>query len=148
VLQADLVTQTFAKDRRLRKRSEFLTVQGAGSRITLPSCIVLLAARPDDRPARLGITVTRKFGNAVARNRAKRLMREVFRRYPQWFPNGIDLVVIPKTSAARSLSLSDLLEEWQKAGRLIAVRADSLRRALAKSPPTTQTGTRPRGPAQ
>ena len=40
--------------------------------------MLLNPARTNGRP--LGITVTRKFGNAVARNRAKRLFREVFRR--------------------------------------------------------------------
>jgi len=115
--------QSFPKSRRLRKRSEFLGVQGSGSRVTLPSCIVLLKPRPDDRPARLGITVTRKFGNAVARNRAKRLLREVFRRSQELFPPGIDIVVIPKNQSADSLS--ELQGEWQKASRLIAARADS-----------------------
>jgi ribonuclease P protein component len=114
----------------------------------LPSCIVLVQARPDDQPARLGITVTRKFGNAVARNRAKRVFREIFRRAPDLFPPGVDLVVIPKSPSAdsggRFASFSELLSEWQKAGRLIAARADSLRRALAKSQATTQTGL-PRG---
>jgi ribonuclease P protein component len=138
----------FPKSRRLRRRREFLAVQSSGSRITLPSCIVLLQPRLDDEPARLGITVTRKFGNAVARNRAKRLFREVFRRSPELFPSGIDLVVIPKSPGAspdeRFASLSVLQQEWQKASRLIAARAESLRRALAKTPVTTQTGL-PRG---
>jgi ribonuclease P protein component len=139
---------SFPKSRRLRRRREFLSVQSSGSRITLPSCIVLLQPRLDDEPARLGITVTRKFGNAVARNRAKRLFRELFRRSPELFPSGIDLVVIPKNpgndAEGRYASHSELLSEWQKAGRLIAARADSLRRALAKTPMTTQTGL-PRG---
>jgi ribonuclease P protein component len=102
----------------------------------------VLAARPDDAPARLGITVTRKFGNAVARNRAKRVVRDVFRRSPDQLPAGIDVVVIPKTSACGSLSSVNLLEEWHGAARLIAARAASLRRALAKMPDATQTGAR------
>jgi ribonuclease P protein component len=128
----------FPKGRRLRKRREFLPVQDGGSRISLPSCIVLLAARSDQKPARLGITVTRKFGDAVRRNRAKRLVREVFRRLPGLFPAGIDVVVIPKTSAG-PLSLVQLENEWQGAARLIAARSDSLRRTLAKTPGATQT---------
>jgi len=137
--------QSFPKSQRLRKRSEFLAVQGSGSRLTLPSCIVLLKPRTDERPARLGITVTRKFGNAVARNRAKRLFREVFRRSYELFPPGIDVVVIPKNQGANSLS--ELQGEWQKASRLIASRADSLRRTLANTPATTQTGPS-RGPGR
>jgi ribonuclease P protein component len=135
------------KSNRLRKRREFLGVQEGGSRIALPSCILLLAARPDDLPARLGITVTRKFGDAVRRNRAKRLIREAFRQSQGFFHNGIDVVVIPKNQAVSTLSLAGLLAEWRAAGRLIAARADSLRRALAKKPSTTQTAA-PKEPAE
>jgi ribonuclease P protein component len=141
------VSHAFPKSKRLRKRREFLPVQEGGSRIALPSCIVLLAARGDDGPPRLGITVTRKYGDAVRRNRAKRLIREGFRRSPELFPGGIDVVIIPKTSAVGTLSLAGLLAEWRGAGRLIAARADSLRRALAKRPAKTQTGA-PKEPAE
>jgi ribonuclease P protein component len=44
--------------------------------------------------ARLGIAATRKFGSAVQRNRAKRLVREAFRRNK--LQAGIDVVVIPR----------------------------------------------------
>ena len=135
--------QGFPKGRRVRKRREFLCVQETGSRVTLPSAIVLLLARADQRPARLGITVTRKFGNAVARNRAKRLFREVFRRMSADLPSGVDFVVIPKTSAG-ALSLAQLREEWARATGLLGARADSLRRALANVATTPQTG-KPRG---
>ena len=137
--------QAFPKDRRVRKRREFLHIQENGSRVTLPSAIVLLAARSDDGPARLGITVTRKFGNAVARNHAKRLFRELFRRASGLLPSGVDFVVIPKTSAATALSLTGLYDEWTRAAGLLGARADSLRRALANAAPTPQTG-KPRGP--
>ena len=133
------VALSFPKERRLRRRSDFLAVQTGGSRITLPSFIVLLRARRDDGPARLGITVTRKFGGAVQRNRLKRLMREIFRLSPHQFPDGIDFVVIPKATAPGRLELAPLAEEWARGARLIAARADSLRRALANTPPAAQT---------
>jgi len=134
----------FPKALRLRKRREFLAIQEGGSRITLPSFIVLLGARSDDGPARLGITVTRKFGDAVHRNRVKRLLREVFRRTPELFPNGIDFVVIPKAPAGRSLHFDEVEHEWRAAGRLVAARAASLRRTLAKSAAAPHTAARPK----
>jgi ribonuclease P protein component len=136
--------QGFSKNRRVRKRREYLHIQETGSRVTLPSAIVLLSARADEGPARLGITVTRKFGNAVARNRAKRVFRELFRRASGFLPPGIDLVVIPKNSAAGTLSLPQLEQEWARAAGLLGARADSLRRALANAPPTPHTP-KPRG---
>jgi ribonuclease P protein component len=132
----------FPKNRRVRKRSEFLRIQETGSRITLPSAIVLVTARSDDGPARLGITVTRKFGNAVARNRAKRLFREFFRQASALLPRGVDFVVIPKTSVAGTLSLAELREEWTRAAGILGARADSLRRTLANAPRAPQTGSR------
>ncbi len=45
---------------------------------------------------RLGITVTKKAGNAVFRNRIKRLLREFFRRNKDLFPAGCDVVIMPK----------------------------------------------------
>jgi ribonuclease P protein component len=140
VNQADVVAQrahAWTKDRRIRRRRDYIATQSAGSRIVLGKCILLLRARSDAGPARLGITVTRKFGDAVRRNRAKRVVREAFRQLPGLLPDGIDLVVIPKS--AQEFSTPELLEEWRGAGRLIAARADSLRRELAKSSGATQT---------
>jgi ribonuclease P protein component len=49
--------------------------------------------------ARFGITVTRKVGNAVARNRIKRVVRESCRRVGDLFPGGVDVVVVARASA-------------------------------------------------
>jgi ribonuclease P protein component len=43
--------------------------------------------------SRLGLTVTRKVGHAVTRNRAKRVLREVFRRHRQGLTPACDLVI-------------------------------------------------------
>ena len=60
--------------------------------------------REDEGPARLGLAVSRRAGNAVVRNRIKRLVREAFRTRPRLFPPGIDVVVSPADSvAARDL---------------------------------------------
>ena len=48
----------------------------------------------DGAAARLGVAATRKIGSSVDRNRAKRLAREVFRRYKM--AAGLDIVIVPR----------------------------------------------------
>lgn len=49
---------------------------------------------------RLGITAGKKVGNAVRRNRAKRIIRQAYRENEILFPVGIDLVIVARASAA------------------------------------------------
>jgi ribonuclease P protein component len=135
--------QTFGPERRIRKRAEYLHVQNEGYRFSLPSFIVLMCARADDGPARLGITVTRKFGNAVARNRARRLLREAFRLSAGSVPPGIDLVFIPKRAASIT-GLSAVLEEWRGVASNLERQAARLRGRLAKGSDPTQTAASPK----
>ncbi len=85
--------ETFASTERVRRRPEFQRVYEQGERVRarLMTAVVLLTERP---VSRLGIAATRKLGGAVVRNRAKRLVREVFRR--AHVPPGLDIVVIPR----------------------------------------------------
>jgi ribonuclease P protein component len=68
-------------------------VYGKGVRIHSRYCTVFVAPNAGGI-GRLGIAATRKLGGAVQRNRAKRLIREVFRRNK--IAPGFDVVVIPK----------------------------------------------------
>ena len=52
-----------------------------------------------DQPAKLGVTIPKKTGNAVVRNRWKRLIRESFRTQQDDFPTGYDFVIRPKKGA-------------------------------------------------
>jgi len=77
----------------IRRRSDFERIYEHGTRVRgRYSTIFLLPNKLD--VGRLGIAATRKFGGAVDRNRAKRLIREVFRRNK--IAQGFDVVVIPK----------------------------------------------------
>jgi ribonuclease P protein component len=50
----------------------------------------------DVSPARLGLSVSRKVGDAVTRNRVKRVLREQFARHASQLPPGVDVVVIAR----------------------------------------------------
>lgn len=102
--------ERYPKDLRIRKRSDYLEVQGNGKKVHSRSVLGLFVRREDPSRARLGITATRKFGPAVVRNRFKRLVREAFRRGILVLPDGVDMVVIAKQSAA-DIDSGSLFEE-------------------------------------
>lgn len=63
----------------MKKRSDFLAAN-RGKRYATPGFVLLVRDRGDEDPAiRLGITITKKVGNAVVRNRMRRRFRELAR---------------------------------------------------------------------
>lgn len=90
---------TFEKADRILKRSDFVTIANHGRKLQNDVFIAVVLPGRSER-SRLGITVTRKVGGAVKRNRIKRLVREFFRRN-DFRHNGIwDLNIIAKKKAA------------------------------------------------
>src|SRR5215831_681484 len=88
----------FPKQARLRKRPEFLSLSRWGKKIYGPHFLII--TRPNERgEARLGVTVSSKVGNAVVRNRVKRLLRECFRRYRHQIVPNQDVLIIARKSA-------------------------------------------------
>jgi ribonuclease P protein component len=85
------------KAARLRRRREFLAVQQRGRRLYAGEVLVLALDAGGDRP-RIGITVSSKVANAVARNRVKRWVREAFRAVRADLPP-VDLVVVARRGA-------------------------------------------------
>lgn len=84
---------------RLRKGSEFDAVFRRGRR--LDGALFLLVAAPNDEAVdRLGLAVGRRVGSAVRRNRARRLLREGFRRIGRTGAPALDLVVVPRAALA------------------------------------------------
>jgi ribonuclease P protein component len=84
----------FPKAARIRRRREFLALGRTGEKRRTDQFVLLLqrtAAAP-----RLGLTVSRKVGGAVTRNRLKRRIREAFRRHEARADFAYDVVVIAK----------------------------------------------------
>ena len=90
---------TLKKADKLLKRSDFITLSRHGRRLQNDVFIAIVLPGRSDR-SRLGITVTRKVGNAVKRNRIKRLVREFFRREPYRHHGIWDIGIIAKQRAA------------------------------------------------
>jgi ribonuclease P protein component len=100
--------EKFPKSARLRKRPEFVSLSRTGRKVHSPNFIVI-SKRNERGESRLGITVSGKIGNALVRNRIKRLVREFFRRRRhEWFPAS-DIVVIARKGAAALCS--DLIQK-------------------------------------
>ncbi len=95
----------------LRRRSEFLRVQSGGKRFR-GTCVFILVAPNGTTARRLGLTVSRKVGNAVIRNRVRRRLREIVRHDPNGVPAGYDLVIIALSDASTA-TFQTLAEELQ-----------------------------------
>lgn len=113
---------------RVRKRSEFLAVRAARAQVRDGVLRVGFARRDDDGPARLGLAVGRRAGNAVVRNRIKRVIRAAWREQPDLFPAGLDLVVVP-TNPRRAARYGDVARSL----RHLAARITDRRRGGGRS---------------
>lgn len=108
-------SQGFPKTARIRKRSEYLAIQGKGRKLQTENFVVFVAASPSGPvgEGRVGITVSKRVGQAVVRNRVKRILREVYRRSRGQFPSGMDIVFVAKRSAA-GLGLANAEQEIER----------------------------------
>ena len=120
------VSEGFSRDDRLRQRREFEECYASGVRVSGRHVQVFLLPGPGTTTkTRLGISVPKRVGNAVVRNRVRRRLREIFRRtrvIPP--PRSLSLVVNVRPSAAGA-SFADLSEDFTQA----------VRRGLSRLPP-------------
>ncbi len=121
------VSEGFSRDDRLRQRREFEECYASGVRVSGRHVQVFLLPAPGTpTKARLGISVPKRVGNAVVRNRVRRRLREIFRRTRAAIlpPRALSLVVNVRPSAAGA-SFTDLSEDFTLA----------VRRGLPRLPP-------------
>jgi ribonuclease P protein component len=98
-----MTSHTLPPARRIRRRGEFQRVFDAGRRAH-GRYLTIIAAPAPGSDSRIGIVASKKLGGAVVRNRAKRLIREIFRTVNS--PDrAVDLVIIPKPAALDALTV-------------------------------------------
>jgi ribonuclease P protein component len=110
---------------RVRKSKDFRTAQAQGQRVRTRHFVLVLSVSDRTDPAsgpRLGIVASRRVGNAVVRNRAKRLVREAFRATRDLFNPRLDLIVIV-IRPLHNLKLDDIATEWRENAPRIRRRA-------------------------
>lgn len=98
---------------RIRRSVDFARAYAEKSR-SGDAHLLVFAARNGLPHPRLGLSVSKKHGNAVRRSRIKRLLREAFRISQCDLPSGFDLVLIPRVNSAA------LMGDYQKSLKRLA----------------------------
>jgi len=121
---------TLSRRQRLLKASAFQVVYATRARAA-DACLVVYARPNGLGLTRLGLSVGKRYGGAVRRNRAKRFLREAFRLSRAAFPAGYDIVIVP---IGRIESLADVER------RLKALVPDAIRRTETRGAAGRTTG--------
>lgn len=111
------MTFQLTRDQRIRTTAQFRLCYDGGVRSGDNHLLVFV--RPNaGSVSRLGVSVSKKHGNAVARNRKKRLLREAFRLSQHKLSPGVDFVLVPRQRSDSTLvDFTDSLV--QLAGKLV-----------------------------
>ncbi|WNQ11504.1 ribonuclease P protein component [Paenibacillus aurantius] len=88
------------KENRLAKKEDFQKVYRYGKSMANRQFVLYYMARPQIEAFRLGVSVSKKLGNAVVRNRLRRMMKEIIRLNKDRIPSGFDFILIARKPAA------------------------------------------------
>ena len=90
----------FGRDTRLEQGRDFARVRQQGQRLVIGCLIANWRPLAAECGSRLGVVTSRKVGSAVARNRARRLLREAFRLHQHELAQPLELVLVARPSIA------------------------------------------------
>jgi len=102
------------KCERLKKKGEYRRADTYKKARFITRHLIILVAENSYPHARIGITVSKKTGIAVRRNRIKRLLREIYRRNKDLFKDGYDYILISRPRG-RTPEYGELYREISKA---------------------------------
>lgn len=129
-----MIRLRFRKDQHLRKPADFARVYALRC-VARQRFLTVFAAPNQVGHSRLGLSVSKKHGSAVIRNRIKRLLREVFRLQRHDLPAGLDLVLIPEQ--ARDATLVEFQASLARAATKLSQRlkAEHQKTEASREPP-------------
>ncbi|HYE30183.1 MAG TPA: ribonuclease P protein component [Methylomirabilota bacterium] len=111
--------QKFPRSMRLQRRRDFTYLKEKGERLAYGCLVLNWLGNPNEKRPRLGVVTSANIGPAVVRSRARRLLREAFRKNQDRFPSPTDVVLVARRSIYGKSGQEverDLLRAMDRAG--------------------------------
>ena len=91
--------ERFPRRERLTRKKDFLAIYAEGAR-RAEQRFICYVARREGQGRKIGFAVSRKVGNAVARNRVKRFLREFYRTHRRFLADDVHMIVVARPGCA------------------------------------------------